>query len=95
LKDPQALNQYNDDARNVDRRQLQASADTLTEQVVTFKNCLFLNNAIGPGNGEAHDGVISITSEFNKVNLENCTFMGNDFGDPLNGVSSYVIVFFL
>jgi hypothetical protein len=91
LEDPAAMKEYVEDARASYDRALQVGGDIIEKQVVTFENCVFVNNSVGPEGGLTQDGVIYVASPSNELIIKNCTFKNNDFGDPVNGVSRLCI----
>lgn len=94
LKDPDALKEYMDDARESYNRALQVGGDIIEKQTVTFDNCLFIDNSVGPEGLLTQDGVIYVASPSNEVIIKNCTFKNNDYANPVNGVGRYFKVFF-
>jgi hypothetical protein len=68
-------------------RALQVGGSVITTQSVTFENCLFIGNSIGPTGVSTYDGMITVVSSSNEVSIRNCTFQNNTYADPVNGVS--------
>jgi hypothetical protein len=85
LKDATS-NQYQKEAHTLHRRELLNGGDFLERQVVTFENCLFQNNSIGPEGDGTNDGVIYTLLSSNDLILKSCTFKNNNYAAPLNGV---------
>jgi hypothetical protein len=71
-------------------RSLQVGGDVIKKQSVTFENCLFVGNSVGPEGVSTYDGIITVVSSSNDVTIKNCTFQNNAYGDPVNGVSRFV-----
>jgi hypothetical protein len=90
LKDPVALKEYMENARETYDRALQVGGDVIQVQTVTFEDCLFIGNSVGPEGVLTQDGVIFVASPSNVVILKNCTFQDNDYGSPVNGVCHFL-----
>jgi hypothetical protein len=86
-----ATNQYEVDGNAFFDRTLQVGGDVIETQSVTFENCLFIGNTVGPDGAGTFAGIMTVISASNEVTIKNSTFQSNSYGDPVNGVSRFTL----